>query len=104
MDDYTTILVKKKTRNRLARLKRYRRESYDEQINDLLSTRSPQDSGKPKAAARERTSQVPDSAAVKKTLERLACLRANARMSDQEVEALMRQVEEEGDREALHVP
>lgn len=37
MTGYTTVLVQKQTRERLAGLKEYRRESYDEVIERLIA-------------------------------------------------------------------
>jgi flagellar motor component MotA len=37
MSSYTTILVHKETRKKLASLKEYARESYDEVINKLIT-------------------------------------------------------------------
>ena len=37
MTGYTTILVRKETRERLAALREYARESYDEMINKLIT-------------------------------------------------------------------
>lgn len=37
MSDYTTILVHRETRERLATVKDYARESYEEVINKLIS-------------------------------------------------------------------
>ncbi len=37
MSEYTTVLIHKETRNKLATLKEYAKESYDEIINKLIT-------------------------------------------------------------------
>jgi len=37
MSEYTTVLIHKETRNKLATLKEYAKESYDEIINKMIT-------------------------------------------------------------------
>lgn len=98
MEGYTTILIHKKTRDKLAKLKRYRRESYDETLERLFS------------APAFASSASSESERVREALERVARFCDGPKRSFEEVEADIRRVEEMETQEArelyaqLHPP
>ncbi len=91
MEGYTTILIKKSTRDKLARRKRYGRESYDETIERLSDL--PDHSTPARAQPKE----------VQEALERLARFCDGPKTSDAELEAKLRRVEEMETRDARNL-
>ncbi len=82
MEEHTTILIGKKTRCRLAGLKRYRRESYDEALGRLFAAHTPD------------ASTSFESERVREALERLERFWDGPKKTDKEIEEDMRRVEE----------
>ena len=87
MEGYTTILIRKKTRDRLARLKRYRRESYDEMLERILSS-----------------SSLPGADAIRQSVERHDLLRSTASRTGKQVAKAIKEAEEMMEQEWSRVP
>ncbi len=88
LEGYTTILIRKKTRDMLAKRKLYSRESYDGAIERLASLPDP---SAPSHA---------QSKGVEEALERVARFCDGPKTSDKEIEDKMRINDEMEDREA----